>query len=223
MPSILELKKLTVSRIVEDFNLQLEQGMTALFKLSGEQEVRTILQVLTGKLLPDSGSVLLDQTDLAGLDRNKLFKTRHSIGIITAQANLISNLKVWENITLPLLYHYGTIPSETADRAMQLLSELGLKNSLWSLPGHLSRAERIMVTFIRSVIVSPRLLIYAACLDDLPGQQREVFLQRVVQLQQQSNAPAALFMTVADLKLPAMQPDFLCDLRQNPVQVTRQS
>lgn len=223
MPVILELRNLTVSGIVKDLNLQMERGMTALFKISGEQQVRTILQILTGELLPDSGSVLLGETDLADLDRDALFKVRHSVGILTAQANLISNLKVWENITLPLLYHYGTIPPETADRAMQLLSELGLKNKLWDLPGHLSRTEQIMVTFIRAVIVSPRLLIYAACMDDLPGTQRETFLQLVVQLQKQNNAPTALFMTVADLKLPAMQTDFLCDLRQNPAQVTRQS
>lgn len=223
MSVILELKNLTVSSIIKNLSLQLEQGMTAHFKTSGEQEIKTIVQIITGELLPDSGSVLFDDTDLADLDRGALFQARHSVGIVTAQANLISNLKVWENITLPLLYHYGTIPPETADRAMQLLSELGLQNRLWDLPGHLSRVERILVTFIRAAIVSPRLLLYAACLDDLPGLQKETFLKLVVQLQQQKNAPAALFMTVADLKLPAMQPDFLCDLRQNPAQVTRQS
>jgi len=223
MPMIFELKNIMISRIAEDLSLQLEQGMTAFLKISGEQEARSLVQVLIGEVLPDSGSLLLDKIDLAQLGREALFKVRHSVGVISAQTNLISNLKVWENITLPLLYHYGTVPSEAADQAMHLLEELGLQKSIWTLPGHLSRVERIMVTFVRSVIISPRLLIYAACLDDLPGQQRETFLQLVVQIQNQRNAPAALFLTAGNLQLPAFQPDFLCDLRQNPAQVTRLS
>jgi ABC-type ATPase involved in cell division len=223
MPIIFELKKITVSRIVEDLSLQLESGMTAFLNTYGEQEVRTLLQVLIGDILPDSGALYVNGSDLAQIDRETLFKTRQTVGVITAQANLISNLKVWENITLPLLYHYGTIPPEAADKAMHLLEQLRLKKRIWELPGHLSRAERIMVAFVRSAIVSPRLLIYAACLNDLPDQQRETLLQLVVQIQCQSDAPAALFITVGNLQLPAFQPSFLCDLKQNPAQVTRLS
>ncbi|MBV5349750.1 ATP-binding cassette domain-containing protein, partial [bacterium] len=216
---IFELKNLTVSRIVEDLSLQLESGMTAFLNTYGEQEVRTLLQVLIGDMAPDSGTLLVDGTDLAQIGREAHFKARQTVGVITAQTNLISNLKVWENITLPLLYHYGTIPPEAADQAMHLLEQLGLQKSIWELPGHLSRVERIMVAFVRSVIASPRLLIYAACLDDLPGKQRETLLQLVVKIQCQSNAPAALFITAGDLQLPAFQPSFLCDLKQHPAQV----
>ena len=195
--------------------------MTVLFKTSGDQDTRILLQVLSGETSPDSGVLLIGDLDLKKTERERLSKVRHTIGIITAQSNLISNLKVWENITLPLLYHHGIIPPEIADQAMQLLEKFGLKNSLWSLPAHLSHPQRIIVAFIRAIIVAPRLLIYVDCFDDIPGLQRETFLQLITQIQQQDNAPAAVFITAGNLQLPHMQPNILCDLRQNHAQVMR--
>lgn len=223
MPVIFELKNLTVPKIADNLSLQLKQGMTAFLKTSSEQENRALLQVLTGEILPCSGTILFDGTELTHLDREALLKVRHRIGIITAQGSLISNLKVWENITLPVLYHHETIPTATADQALQLLEELGLKNRLWALPGHLSRAELILVSFVRAVIVSPRLLIYAANLNDLHGQQQETLLRLATQIQHQNNAPATIFIAAEELRLPQLQPDVTYNLKQNSLLATRSS
>jgi ABC-type ATPase involved in cell division len=164
---------------------------------------------------------MFDEQCLHSIDRNELLKIRRSIGTVAATSNLISNLKVWENITLPLLYHTGSLAPEAADQAMQLLNETGLVEQIWVLPGYLSAAERIMITFIRAAISSPRLLIVAACLDDLPGLQRKTFLQMAARLQSKNDAPAALFITTEPMQLPGLLPDITIDLRQNPARITR--
>lgn len=221
MPSLLELRNLTISGIVSNLNLSLSKGQVALCRTNGEQETKQLLRTVIGESIPESGSVEIDGQPLYQLDRDQLFKIRKEVATVTAQAGLISNLKVWENITLPLLYHHGSIPEGAAEKALQLLEKLGYKGNIWALPGHLSYAERIMVAFARAALSSPRLMVYAECLDDLPRQHREVLLGQTIALQDQPDAPAALFIITGDIQLPLLVPDITCDLRYNPPQITR--
>lgn len=223
MPVLFELRDLTISGVVSHLNLSLQQGQVALCKTSGEQETKQLLQVLFGETRPETGAVLLDELPLHGLDREQLLRVRRTIGTVTAQAGLISNLKVWENITLPLLYHHGTVTDAAAEQALLLLEKLGYKGNIWALPGHLNFTERIMTAFIRAAISSPRLMVYAECLDDLPNLQRDLLLQQIMTLHNQTDAPAALFITTGNLQLPLLVPDITCDLRYNPPQITRQT
>ena len=223
MSSLLELRDLTIPGIVNNLNLSLSQGQVALCRTNGEQETKQFLRTVIGESAPASGSVTIDDQSLYQLDRDQLFKIRRTIGTVTAQAGLISNLKVWENITLPLLYHHGAIPEEAAEKALQLLEKLGYKGNIWALPGHLSYIERIMAAFVRAAVSSPRLIVYAECFDDLPNQQRTQLLQQTIELQNQPDAPAALFIITGDIQLPLLEPDITCDLRYHPPQIARQT
>lgn len=78
-----------------------------------------------------------------------------------------------------------------------------------------------MTAFVRAAISSPRLMVYAECLDDLPRQHREVLLNQAIALQDQPEAPAAVFIITGDIQLPQLVPDITCDLRYNPPQITR--
>lgn len=222
MSALFELRDLTVPGIVNHLNLSFQQGQVVLLRTSEEQEIKQLLQVIIGELRPETGAVLLDEVPIHELDREQLLKFRRDIGTVTAQAGLISNLKVWENITLPLLYQHGSFPDEAAERSQLLLEKLGYKGNMWALPGHLSQAERIMIAFVRAAVSSPLLMVYAECLDVLQNQQRDLLLQQAMALQSQANAPAALFITTGGLQLPLLVPDITCDLRFNPPQITRQ-
>lgn len=223
MPVLFELKDLVIHGITEQLNLQLKPGMTTFLITSGDEERDLLFQTLLGEQPPAYGSVLFEEQSLHGIYRNDLLKIRRAIGTVAARTNLISNLKVWENITLPLMYHHGSVAPEAADQAMQLLEEAGLRDTIWALPGHLCAADRIMTAFIRAVISAPKLLIIAACLDDLPGLQQKNFLRMAAQVQNRINAPGALFITTGVVQLPQLQPDITIDLRQTPALVTRRS
>lgn len=223
MTVLFELKDLTIPGLAEQLNLQLETGMTAFLITSDDQESDLLFRILLGEQMPESGAVMFEGQCLHGIDRNELLKIRRTIGTVAARTNLISNLKVWENVTLPQMYHNGSLTAEAADQAMQLLEEAGLLQNIWALPGHLSAAERIMAACIRAVISAPKLLIVAAYLDDLTGLQRKTFLRMLTGLQNSNAAPAALFITADPIQLPQLQPDITVDLRQHPALVTRKS
>jgi len=221
MPVLFDLKDLVFPGIAEQLNLQLETGMTAFLITSDDQESDLLFQILLGEQMPESGAVMFEDQNLHGVDRTQLLKIRRAIGTVATRTSLISNLKVWENVTLPLTYHNGSLADEASDQAMQLLEEAGLLQDIWTLPGHLSAAEQIMTACIRAVISAPKLLIVAACLDDLTGLQRKTFLHMATSLQNSNDAPAVLFITADPIQLPQLQPDITVDLRQNPALITR--
>ncbi len=223
MPVLFELKDLVVPGISEMVNLRLEQGMIAFMITSGDQESELLFQTLLGFQTPASGAVICKGQCLHSAGRHDLLKLRRSIGTVSARTNLISNLKVWENVTLPILYHNGTLSAEKAELATRLLEDAGLLQEIWTLPGHLASEERLMIAFIRAVLSEPELLIVTVCLDELSGRQRTTFLRMAARLQNSNDAPAVLYITTGTGLLPQMQPDTTIDLRQNPALMTRRS
>ncbi len=221
MPVLYELKDLVIQGVTEQLNLQLEPGACVVLITAGDQESTLLFDTLLGEAMPDAGSVLFEEQCLHTIDRSELMKIRRAIAAVAPGANLISNLKVWENITLHLMYHNGSVSPAATELALQLLEEADLLQNQWSLPGHLSAAERILIAFIRAAVSEPRLVLYAACLDDLPGRQRERFLKMATRLLKRSDAPAALFITTGSLQLTELQPALTIDLRQNPALVMR--
>ncbi len=220
MPPLLELKDLTLNGLVEHLNLELESGMFAQICAAGEHDRDLMVKLITGELHPQSGSLIFGEQSLQELNREQLLKLRCEIAVIEARPVLISNLKVWENITLPLIYHGGSVSAETATMATGMLEKLGYRGNIWALPGHLKPAEKIMTAFVRAVVSSPRLIIYA-CLDELAPNYREAMLNQIFELHNKSDAPVALLITATELQQGLLKPDIICNLKNNPPTIKR--
>ena len=86
--------------------------------------------------------------------------------IVPHNGGLISNLRVWENIILPVQYHGVEFAGNIEDNVAQLLGECGLQDEtaaselLLKLPDQLSLYEKRLVSFVRAMLMSPELIIY---------------------------------------------------------------
>lgn len=215
MAPLICLQTIALENQPELLQLELAAGMQALCITSGDQELRRLLQLCCGMVLPTQGQVLLDGVDTADLSRLQLLDQRRSIGIVTATGGLIANLKLWENITLPLLYHHGTLLQKTEQHALDLLTAFGYTGNLLTLPGHLSSFERRMAAFIRAAISSPRLMVYAGCFDNLTADQRGLLFRQSQQLHQENPELASLYLTTSSTALQELQPDVSINLRHH--------
>lgn len=88
--------------------------------------------------------------------------------IVPHNGGLISNLRVWENIILPVQYHGIEVAGKLDDRVAQLLGQCGLADEsaiselLLKLPDQLSLYEKRLVGFVRAMLMSPELIIFDA-------------------------------------------------------------
>ena len=107
--------------------------------------------------------------DVARLKPAARSRLRRRVGVLTPAVPLISNLNVWENISLPAAYH-GTPPlGQIAEAARQVLAALGAdpERFLARLPDELGTFERILVEFTRLLVAAPELAVFDALGDAL--------------------------------------------------------
>ena len=114
-------------------NFSLGSGKTAL--LLGESGSRklTLLSLICGTLLPDTGCVQISETDLATLSvtARDCFRAEH-IGVIFQQFNLLPYGTVANNILLPLCFapKRKKRAGDALERALTLIRSLGLPDNL---------------------------------------------------------------------------------------------
>lgn len=121
----------------------------------------TLLNIIGTLDKPTSGSVVFDGQNLNGLDEPRLARLRNrDIGFIFQLHHLLPQCTVLENVLVP------TIPTasrkgneESRERAVQLLTRVGLDHRLDYFPGQLSGGELQRVAVVRAFINHPKLLL----------------------------------------------------------------
>lgn len=118
----------------------------------------TLLNILTGMLSPDSGSVTIDGknifTDMKESERTLL--RYEKISYMTQGSTLIPELTVWQNIICPL-----ELSGRKADEkdVNELAQKLGIVNILDSFPSEISGGEYRRVLLARCILPDAKLLL----------------------------------------------------------------
>jgi putative ABC transport system ATP-binding protein len=119
----------------------------------------TLLYLLGGLDRPTSGQILVDGTDLNGLDENSLAIFRRStMGFIFQSFNLVSSMTALENVAFPMRFK-GVGPKERSIRARDLLVQVGLEKHMRHRPTEMSGGQQQRVAIARALINNPRLIL----------------------------------------------------------------
>lgn len=142
---------------VEHVSLTLQKGeYVAVVGASGSGK-STLLHLLGGVDRPTSGSIFIEDTDIATQNEEQLaIFRRRKVGLIYQFYNLIPTLDVRKNILLPMLLDNRRPQSERFDEIVQTL---GLQDRLAHLPGELSGGQQQRVAIARSLIYRPAILL----------------------------------------------------------------
>ena len=108
---------------------------------------------------PDSGTILLDGTDITHLDRNERAEIRNKkIGFVFQNFSLLARTPVLENVELPLVYA-GADAKERRERAQEALARVGLAGKINNQITQLSGGEQQRVAIARSLVNRPPLIL----------------------------------------------------------------
>ncbi len=120
----------------------------------------TLLNIMGTLDRPTSGRVLLEGTDLAGLDEEALAEVRRRrIGFVFQLHHLLPQCTALENVLVPALAAERRVPAEVEARARRLLERVGLADRMDHRPGQLSGGERQRVAVARALVNRPALLL----------------------------------------------------------------
>ncbi len=146
-------------QVLKGVDLEIKQGeIVAIVGASGAGK-STLLQIIGTLDRSDSGSVLINNTDVFALKDNALaaFRNRH-IGFIFQFHHLLPEFTSLENVCIPA-FLAGKNKQKTEQEAKELLNYLGLSDRLDHKPSALSGGEQQRVAVARALINKPDVVL----------------------------------------------------------------
>src|ERR1700686_2962279 len=149
----------TLIRAVDGVSLQVSAGeFVALLGSSGSGK-SSVLNLIAGLDHPTSGSVIVQDRDLAKLSREELAKYRlHVVGMVFQSFNLIASMTLAENVELPLRFA-EVDRSQRQNLSGEALERVGLRARMDHRPSELSGGEQQRAALARALINRPQLLL----------------------------------------------------------------
>ena len=145
--------------VLKGVDLTVEKGeIVSIIGKSGAGKT-TLLQIIGTLDKPDLGSVVIDGVDVFALKEKELadFRNRH-IGFIFQFHQLLPEFNALENVMMPAMIARIS-EKEAEQRAVQLLTELGMAERLTHKPNELSGGEKQRVAAARAMMMSPDVIL----------------------------------------------------------------
>ncbi len=138
--------------ILKDINLSVEQGdFIAIIGQSGSGK-STLMNAIGCLDTPSSGSYQVDGIETLNMEADDLAALRRKkFGFIFQRYNLLSSLSARDNVALPAVYA-GVDEKLRHERAVQLLTDLGLGDKTANLPSELSGGQQQRVSIARALM-----------------------------------------------------------------------
>lgn len=143
----------------------------------------TLMNMIGALDVPSSGSVKIGGSEISQMTEDQLsLLRREKIGFIFQQFNLIPNIKVWENVALPMFFS-GVPRKQRRARAVDLLERVGLGDRVDFMPTELSGGQRQRVSIARALGNDPEIILAdepTGNLDSKTGKKIMNLLQELV-------------------------------------------
>ncbi|WP_338870409.1 LPS export ABC transporter ATP-binding protein [Myxococcus stipitatus] len=141
----------------------------------------TSFNMVVGLVTPDAGRVRIGDEDLTHLPMHR--RARRGVGYLPQEASVFRKLTVRDNFLAVLELQKGLDKRERETRASAIIEEFGLSHVAESLGGTLSGGERRRAEIARSLLPSPRFILFDepfAGVDpiNVGDLQRQIFLLR---------------------------------------------
>ena len=160
--------------VLDHVNFSVQEGeFVSILGPSGSGK-STMMNIIGCLDVPTSGEYFLNGREIENLDEVTLAKIRNrEIGFIFQSFQLLPRSTIVENVELPLMY--AKVPAkERRERAVDILTRMGLGEKIDYYPNQLSGGQQQRVAICRAVITQPSILLAdepTGALDQKTGKQ----------------------------------------------------
>ena len=144
-------------RVLKNINFEIKKNeRVAIIGESGSGKT-SLLMLMSGLEKPTSGKIIFNNVNFSEISEEKKTQIRKKeIGLIFQQFYLIPNYTALENVMFPM--QINQIKDER-NKAIKILSEIGLDHRKNNLPSELSGGEQQRVAIARAISFNPEIIL----------------------------------------------------------------
>jgi phospholipid/cholesterol/gamma-HCH transport system ATP-binding protein len=154
-------KAFGAKKVLQGVDLEVPEGKSLVIIGGSGTGKSVMLKCILGLLEPDSGSILVDGQETAGLkgkDRDEVMK---KFGMLFQGGALFDSLPVWENVAFGLIHGKNMSKAEAKEVAIEKLRAVGLGPAVADLfPAELSGGMQKRVSLARAIARSPEIIFF---------------------------------------------------------------
>ena len=178
--------------VMQNLSLDIVEGaITCIIGLSGAGK-STILRLLNGLKMPDTGKVFVKDKEITGMKERELIDLRRSIGFAFQFSALFDSLTIGENVALPLREHSKMSEDEIRKVVSETLESVGLAHVEERFPAELSGGMVKRAGFARAVVTNPHAVLYDEPTTGLDPIITHVLTDTIVKLRERLNGTAVV-------------------------------
>lgn len=193
--TIIELKAITKrygfgdaeSFALRNFDLSVKNGEFIMIMGPSGCGKTTLLNIIGLLDKPTSGEYLLNGKNVERISSRKKAQFRaKEIGFIFQNFNLIPNLTVIENVSLPLIYS-GHHKVRRLKKADDILSHFHLREREYYMPSQLSGGQQQRVAIARSLIANPSIILADEPTGNLDSRSSHIIMEELRDIHARGN------------------------------------
>ena len=144
--------------ILKGVDLEVEKSEVVVIIGPSGSGKSTLLRCVNYLEVPTSGTITIDgQTITRDVNINTI---RAEVGMVFQHFNLFGHMSVLQNITLAPIKVRGMSRFEAENRAMELLTRVGLKDKANAYPAQLSGGQQQRVAIARALAMNPKIMLF---------------------------------------------------------------
>ena len=184
---------------VDDISLIVEQGIILSIVGRSGSGKSTLLNLLGGLDTPSGGSIFFNGKDISNLSgKEQADHRRRSVGMIFQSFNLIYSYTALENVLLALIF--GNVPvKQRKQKAISILTSVGLEGRVFHKPDELSGGETQRVAIARALANDPEVLLADEPTGNLDSATSEEIMKVLIDLNKKRKK--SIIMVTHDLDL----------------------
>jgi putative ABC transport system ATP-binding protein len=170
-------------QVLKGINLEVQRGEFVSVMGSSGSGKSTLLNLVGGMDRPEKGSIVVNGEDISAYaDEELTLYRRKKIGFIFQFFNLLPNITVYENISMPLLLN----GAENDEEVKAFINRVGLRGKEDRYPYQLSGGEQQQVAIARALVHEPEIILADEPTGSLDSETGKIIMELIRQLTEET-------------------------------------